>query len=83
MKPHKDEPKGCEIYFSKAEEPEPCKCQGIVLKAYENLVDTGFSKSEAIKIASNVLKHHHPCSTADAHTIVECWIQKIHNLPLH
>ena len=66
----------CGSFFDKAEDPEPCKCQSIVLKTFDSLTSKGMSKGEAIKVATNVLKYHHPCPTSTANTIVECWVHK-------
>lgn len=79
----KNDLQGCAEFFDKAEDPASCKCRGIVLRTYDSLMDSGVSKGEAIKVASNVLRYHHPCPSGTAHTIVQCWVHKHINEPLH
>lgn len=73
----------CGEFFDKAEDPEPCKCRGIVLRTYDSLMANGVSEGEAIKVATNVLKYHHPCASATAKTIVECWVHKHSDGQIH
>jgi hypothetical protein len=64
----------CIEFFDKAEDPDTCKCKGIVLNAYDNLRKSGVSDREAIKIVTKVLKYHHPSPSVEAKTVVECWV---------
>ncbi|MEM6781968.1 MAG: hypothetical protein AAF569_08915 [Pseudomonadota bacterium] len=64
----------CFEVFDKADDPEACKCKGIVLNAYGNLRAHGMPESEALKAASRILRHHHPSSVAESRNVVECWI---------
>ena len=73
----------CGSFFDKAEDPAPCRCRNIVLKTYAALLSSGVSNYQAIKVASNVLKYHHPCSSSMANTIVECWVHKFNQDSLH
>lgn len=65
---------GCVELFDKAEDPDTCKCKGIVLNAYKALRCDGVSDREAIKIVTKVLKYHHPSPSVEAKTVVECWV---------
>lgn len=60
--------------FDKAEDPDTCKCKGIVLNAYSALRHSGVTEREAIKIVTKVLKYHHPSPSIEAKTVVECWV---------
>jgi hypothetical protein len=74
----------CNEFFDKAEDPDTCRCKGIVLNAYESLTKNGVSDREAIKIVTRVLKYHHPSPSADAKTVVECWVfENTHSGSLH
>jgi diketogulonate reductase-like aldo/keto reductase len=64
----------CVEFFDKAEDPDTCKCKGIVLNAYSALRHGGVSDREAIKIVTKVLKYHHPSPSIEAKTVVECWV---------
>jgi hypothetical protein len=64
----------CFEFFDKAEDPDTCKCKGIVLNAYSALRKGGVSEREATKIVTNVLRYHHPSSSVEAKTVVECWV---------
>ncbi len=64
----------CVEFFDKAEDPDTCKCKGIVLNAYKALRMDGVSDREAIKIVTKVLKYHHPSPSVEAKTVVECWV---------
>lgn len=64
----------CVEFFDKAEDPDTCKCKGIVLNAYGALRKGGVSDREAIKIVTKVLKYHHPSPSVEAKTVVECWV---------
>ncbi len=64
----------CLEFFDKAEDPDVCKCKGIVLNAYDALRHSGVNEREAIKIVTRVLKYHHPSPSIEAKTVVECWV---------
>lgn len=64
----------CAEFFDKAEDPDACKCKGIVLNAYGALRQGGVSEREAINIVTKVLKYHHPSPSIEAKTVVECWV---------
>jgi hypothetical protein len=64
----------CLELFDKAEDPDACKCKGIVLNAYGALRQSGVNEREAIKIVTRVLKYHHPSPSVEAKTVVECWV---------
>lgn len=64
----------CEEFFDKAEDPDACRCKGIVLNAYDSLRRGGVSEREAVKIVTKVLKYHHPSPSIEAKTVVECWV---------
>lgn len=64
----------CVEFFDKAEDPDACKCKGIVLSAYDALRKGGVAEREAIKIVTRVLKYHHPSPSIEAKTVVECWV---------
>lgn len=64
----------CMEFFDKAEDPDTCKCKGIVLSAYDSLRKSGVSEREAVKIVTRVLKYHHPSPSVEAKTVVECWV---------
>lgn len=64
----------CLQFFDKAEDPDTCKCKGIVLNAFSALVRNGVHEREAIKIVTKVLKYHHPSPSIEAKTVVECWV---------
>ena len=65
---------GRQEVFDKAEDPDTCKCKGIVLNAYAALRHSGVTEREAIKIVTKVLKYHHPSPSIEAKTVVECWV---------
>ena len=71
---HHMESVGCVEFFDKAEDPDTCKCKGIVLNAYDALRQSGVAECEAIKIVTKVLKYHHPSPSIEAKTVVECWV---------
>ncbi len=71
---HPSESVTCHEVFDKAEDPDTCKCKGIVLNAYSALRHDGVSEREAIKIVTKVLKYHHPSPSVEAKTVVECWV---------
>lgn len=74
----------CVEFFDKAEDPDTCRCKGIVLSAYDALKNSGVSEKEAIKIVTRVLKYHHPSPSVEAKTVVECWVfENTHNGSLH
>ncbi len=64
----------CLEVFDKAEDPDTCKCKGIVLNAFGALRKSGVNEREAIKIVTKVLKYHHPSPSIEAKTVVECWV---------
>lgn len=64
----------CLEFFDKAEDPDTCKCKGIVLNAYGALRRSGVNEREAIQMATRILKHHHPSPSVEAKTVVECWV---------
>lgn len=64
----------CGEFFDKAEDPDTCKCKGIVLNAYGALRKNGVAEHEAVKIATRILKYHHPSPSVEARTVVECWV---------
>jgi len=64
----------CIEFFDKAEDPDTCKCKGIVLNAYGALRKNGVNEREAIQIVTKVLKYHHPSPSVEAKTVVECWV---------
>lgn len=68
------ESNNCLELFDKAEDPDACKCKGIVLNAYGALRQSGVNEREAIKIVTRVLKYHHPSPSIEAKTVVECWV---------
>lgn len=58
-----------------AECGERCKCRGIVLKAYNGMLDTGAPKRTAMDVASKVYIYHHPEDAGPrARLIVERWV---------
>lgn len=71
---HPSESVTCTEFFDKAEDPDTCRCKGIVLNAYGALRKSGVSDREAINIATKVLKYHHPSPSVEAKTVVECWV---------
>lgn len=71
---HPSESVSCTELFDKAEDPDTCKCKGIVLNAYGALRKSGVAEREAIKIVTKVLKYHHPSPSIEAKTVVECWV---------
>lgn len=71
---HPSDTVSCTEFFDKAEDPDTCKCKGIVLNAYDGLRKGGVSDREAIKIVTKVLKYHHPSPSIEAKTVVECWV---------
>lgn len=71
---HHIESVSCGEFFDKAEDPDACKCKGIVLSAYGALRHSGVTEREAIKIVTKVLKYHHPSPSVEAKTVVECWV---------
>lgn len=65
----------CLEVFDKVDNPHACKCKGIVLKTYANLVnDNAISHKEALNIATRVLRFHHQSSSVEAKAVVECWL---------
>jgi len=64
----------CLEVFDKAEDPDACKCKGIVLNAYDALKKNGVNEREAINIVTKVLKYHHPSPSIEAKAVVECWV---------
>jgi len=64
----------CGEFFDKAEDPDACRCKGIVLKTYGTLRQSGVSDREAVQMAARVLKYHHPSPSLEAKTVVECWV---------
>lgn len=64
----------CVEFFDKAEDPDTCRCKGIVLNAYDSLRKGGVSEREAVKIVTRVLKYHHPSPSVEAKMVVECWV---------
>ncbi len=64
----------CLEVFDKAEDPDTCKCKGIVLNAYAALLKSGVNEREAVQMATRVLRHHHPSPSIEAKTVVECWV---------
>lgn len=73
--PAQTDPVDCvSAVFDKAEEPDRCRCKGIVLKAYAALREDGMSDREAIRAATRVLRYHHPSPSVEAKTVVECWV---------
>ena len=64
----------CFETFDQPDDPSRCKCKGIVLNTYKNLRDSGVAETEALKVATRVLRHHHPSPTAEARNVVECWV---------
>lgn len=71
---HQTEGVSCVEFFDKAEDPDTCKCKGIVLSAYDALRRSGVAEREAVKIVTKVLKYHHPSPSVEAKTVVECWV---------
>jgi hypothetical protein len=65
---------GCLELFDKAEDPDACKCKGIVLNAFTALKNNGVNEREAVKIVTKILKYHHPSPSIEAKTVVECWV---------
>ena len=74
MTHHHTETINCGEFFDKAEDPDTCKCKGIVLNAYETLRRSGVSEREATQIGARILKYHHPSPSIEAKTVVECWV---------
>ena len=68
------DPVSCTEFFDKAEDPDRCKCKGIVLNAYAALRAGGMSDLEAVRAATRILKYHHPSPSIEAKTVVECWV---------
>lgn len=64
----------CLQFFDKAEDPDTCKCKGIVMNTYGTLRRSGVNEREAVQIATRVLRHHHPSPSVEAKTVVECWV---------
>ncbi len=64
----------CFEVFDKADDPDTCKCKGIVLNAYDALRKSGVTEKEATSMVARVLKYHHPSPSIEAKTVVECWI---------
>lgn len=71
---HPSDSVSCNEFFDKAEDPDTCKCKGIVLNAYETLRRNGVSEKDATSMVARVLKYHHPSPSIEAKTVVECWI---------
>ena len=71
---HPHESITCHEVFDKADDPDTCKCKGIVLNAYSALLKSGVSDREAVKIVTKVLKYHHPSPSIEAKTVDECWV---------
>lgn len=73
----------CFEVFDQVEDPNACKCRGIVLNAYANMKDHGMSDREAIKAATKILQYHHPSPGPEARNVVECWIFQNSAQPAH
>ena len=64
-----------EILFEAARDPERCKCQSAVLKAYVSMMSAGRPHQVALEAAGIVYRFHHPeDSKMDAALTVERWI---------
>lgn len=66
----------CADLLEDADDPHNCKCKGIVLNAYNNLVQKGIPQREAIKLVVPVLRHHHVSASYELKTVVECWVHE-------
>lgn len=66
--------KNCFDTFDKADDPDACKCKGIVLKTYGTLRQSGVGEREALQVSARVLRYHHPSSAAQSKAVVECWV---------
>ena len=80
---HQIESLSCADLLEDADDPHNCKCKGIVLNAYKNLVERGFSEGEAIKLVVPVLRHHHVSPSYELRTVVECWVHEEHSRAVH
>lgn len=61
------------ITFDGANDPDRCKCQGAVMRAYEGMQHQG--DETALEAAVRVYRHHHPeDSMANANLTVERWV---------
>ena len=70
------EPLSCADLLEDADDPHNCKCKGIVLNAYNNLLKSGLSEGEAIRLSVPVLRHHHVSASYELKTVVECWVHE-------
>jgi hypothetical protein len=66
----------CADLLKDADDPHNCKCKGIVLNAYNNLIKKGLSDGEAIKLVVPVLRHHHVSPSYELKTVIECWVHE-------
>lgn len=80
---HQIESLSCADLLEDADDPHNCKCKGIVLNAYQNLVDRGFSEGEAIRLVVPVLRHHHSSPSFELKTVVECWVHEEQQKTFH
>lgn len=64
----------CFDVFDKADEPDTCKCKGIVLNVYKTLRANGVGEREALQMCARVLRYHHPSSAYESKNVVECWV---------
>jgi len=64
----------CVEVFDKAEEPERCRCKGIVLNAVGEMRKSGMCERDVIQAATRILRYHHPSPSVEAKTVVECWM---------
>jgi hypothetical protein len=64
----------CFQSFDQVEEPDACKCKGIVLSAYRTLKANGVRERDALQICARVLRYHHPSSNHESKNVVECWV---------
>lgn len=64
----------CFQIFDKADEPDACKCRGIVLNVYKTLRANGVGEREAVQMCARVLRYHHPSSQMESTNVVECWV---------
>ncbi|MCK6418454.1 MAG: hypothetical protein L6Q57_05895 [Alphaproteobacteria bacterium] len=64
-----------DVIFDAANDPERCKCQAAVLRAYNCLVIAGRPASVALEAAKIVYAYHHPeDSKQDRALTVERWV---------
>ncbi len=80
---HQIESLSCADLLADADDPHNCKCKGIVLNAYKNLIAKGLSDAEAIKLAVPVLRHHHVSPSYELKTVVECWVHESQARAVH